>query len=326
MELEIYKDFVLKGVLTTFVSLIWTRKFSVCGTFKLEIPFDLKKDLYKLEMLELGNVIYKRNTNEGAVIESHEIIQTSNGKLSFVINGRFLGSILDRRIFDLAGDLDINVLLTRIINENFLTAGNRKIDNLRLMPFSLPAKSIKADYKHQDALKAIETLMQQQQTGFRIDYNIDLKTYDLQFYDKKTTDVIFTPDFNNILQQDYLNSISKYKNVVYVGDIYVHNDTIQGLDRREKWTDKGEGDQNYNLQKALDALQESRAIKSLASEIDPNSPQFDYLIDYDLGSLVLSENRFLNYSENDLINEITEVYSSTGLRLEVNFGDYIPKK
>lgn len=325
MILEIYKDFVLKGALTTFVTLVWSRKFSVCGDFTLELPFDIETDLYKLDLLEVGNVIYKRDTDEGAIIESQQIIQVS-GNLKFIIKGRFLASLLDRRIFDLSGEIDINVLLERMINENFLTIGNRKIDNFRLMPFTLPTKLIKADYKHQDVLKCIETLMQQEKTGFKIIYNIDLKTYDLYFYDKKETNVIFSPELGNILQQDYLNSISQYKNVVYIDTVYIHNDDIKGIERREKWIDKGQGEQDYNLQRALDALEESKAVKTLASEVDPNSMQFYYLLDYDIGSLVLSESKLLNYSEMDLIIQINEVYSSNGLRLEINFGDYIPKK
>ena len=120
---------------------------------------------------------------------------------------------------------------------------------------------------------------------------------------------------------------SNYRNVVIAGDgdnIYIHNDALYtGINRREISTSASR--QESPIQAAIDALRENRERRTLSSVINPFNKQFEYLTDWNIGSIVRSESRELMYSEREVITEITEYYDETGVNLEVNLGDIVER-
>lgn len=324
--IEIYKNFELITIDPSFTNFKWRRQFSRSGEFQLTTFFTQEKFI---DIFAIGNVIYKRNTDEAAFIESRQVLQDMENNLILIVRGRMISSLLDRRIFTLSGSYNLKSFLDTIINDNFLVnAGSyRQISNLRLLPYSLHAATIEADFKQQNVYDTLLKMLQEHNVGFKILYNLHNKTYDLVFYDVMPSDTVFSREFANIVEQDYSDDTEQYRNVVYVEDEYIHNDTLYaGLNRREMAISKPSEGAEYLTQNAINALSENRETKTLSNVINPYSKQFEYLKDWDLGSLVLARNDELGYAEQEIISEITEFYDAAGLNLEVNLGDYIIRK
>ena len=94
MELRIY-DLDLKrlGVVENFNSLIWTRKYFESGTFEMHAPLTESN----INLLVNERLIVKDESVEVGIIESVEYNDLTKNK-EIVIKGRFLSSLLERRL------------------------------------------------------------------------------------------------------------------------------------------------------------------------------------------------------------------------------------
>ena len=319
--IEIYNDFELIGLAPVYSQFVWTRRFGRAGEFQLETHFT--KELF--DILAEGNIIYKRDVDEAAIIEQRKVIQTAQDELKMVVSGRHIESILSRRIFSFEGEIELSELLVHIIRGNFLAeAGeNRSMerDGLRFLGGSLPNTMISAEYRNHNAYDAIVSLCEEHAVGLKMRYNIARRTFDLEFTRPTETDVVFSKMFANIMEQNYMSDSSNMRNVVYIDNLFVHNDTtFRGINRREMSISAPREGQTHFAQSALDALHENRKVQQLSSTVNPYSEQFIYLVDWDLGSIVLSNNVVLGVSRLETITEIAEIYGEEGLSLVVNLG------
>ena len=317
---EVYNNFELVTVDPTFTNFKWRRQFSRAGEFQLGTFFTPEK----MEIFAEGNVIYKRNVDEAAFIERRSVIQDINGNLILVVSGRGLASILDRRIFTINGSYGLKSFLTTVIGNNFLSgaAEQRRIRGMRLMGHDFPDTPISADFTRANVYDTLVKILEDNNIGVKVRYNLPEKTYDLQFCQETDTDVVFSREFANIVEQDYTDDTEKYKNVVYVDTQYTHNDGIYtGLGRREMAIPAPTQGQNVS-QNAINALMDNKAVRTLSNVVNPYSRQYEYLTDWNIGSVVLAKSLAVGYAEKELVTEITEFYDETGLNLEVNLGDY----
>jgi len=323
--IEVYRNFELVTMNPVYTEFVWRRRFSKAGEFQLITGFTREK----LDTFAIGNIIYKRDVDEAAFVESRNVIQSIEGELMLIVRGRFLPSLLERRIVTFTGNTNLQALLNSLVNNNFLGGAGtlRSMAPLvRLLPYTLPAVNVQAEYKQRNAYEAISSLLEENRTGVRTNYNLEAQAFDISFYTPVETDVVFSKEFANIVEQDFMDDNGRYKNVVYVEDQYIHNNsTFKGLERREIAVSAPRQGSATLQQTAIDALNENKALRTLSSVVNPLSKQFEYLKDWNIGSVVLSENRILGYSEREVITEITEFYDETGLNLEVNLGDYIER-
>jgi len=320
--IEIYNNFELIGLAPVYSQCIWTRRFSRAGEFRLETNFTPEK----FRDFADGNIIYKRDVDEAAIIEQRKVIQTADDELKLIVSGRHLSSILDRRVFSLAGEMGLNSLIESIIDDNFMAGAgaNRSMvsDGFRFIPRSMPNVTISAEYRHENAYRAIVSLCEEHNLGFKVRYNLANRTFDLMFLRPMQTDTVFSKKFANVIEQNYMDDSKDYRNVVYIEDEYVHNDALfRGMRRREMAINMPREDQIHFGQPASDALGENRKIQTLSSTINPSSEQFVYIKDWDIGSVVLSKNQELGHSEREIVTEIVEIYGEEGLSLVVNLGN-----
>ena len=318
--IEIYRDFELITLDPPFTNFKWRRQFSLAGEFQLETFFTPEK----MQIFAEGNVIYKRDVDEAALIERRSVIQDIDGNFVLVVSGRMLGSLLDRRVFSHAGQLGLKEFLTRTINYNFLSqaGANRQIPNLHFLPMDFPDSTVTAEFSYQDVYSTVTKILEEHSLGLKVFYNLRDRTYDLKVYAAEETDVVFSREFANIIEQDYTDNTENYKNVVYVEGRYIHNDTLfTGLARREMSIPMPSGGVDVT-QNAVNALVENKALRTLSNVINPFSKQYEYLTDWNIGSVVTAKNKELGYMEREIVTEITEFYDETGLNLEVNLGDY----
>ena len=333
--LEIYRDFELITMEPIFTDFFWRRRFSRPGEFQLTTAFSREaweyfKPYDPRRPNEPGHVIYKRDVDEAAFIESRNVVDTIDNETMLIVRGRFLPSVLDRRQLTLAGNFTLQSLLSNIINNNFLAgAGSFRsmAGHMRLLPFTIPLVNVSVEYQRRNVYEAVTALLEESRIGLRANYNFATRTIDISFYEPVKTDVTFSKQFANIIEQDYRDDIEMYKNVVYVEDRLIHNDsTHRGFNRREiAVSAPRQGESTTLTQTALDALNENRAIRTISSVVNPYNNQFEYLKDWTIGSEVLSESRQLGFSEREVITEITEFYDASGMNLEVITGDYIER-
>lgn|GEM_PF-1862869 len=352
--IEIYKDWQLQTSHPVFSSFIWRRRFSTAGEFQFvtqfqpeeigalqfgELPQEQFNDYWHYfkpmqvdrqgRVTDRGNIIFKPDTNEAAFITSRQKMDTINGGQIMVVRGFTLPILFDRRVVTLEGSFSLQALLSNIINNNFLAGagGNRSmVDVLTLLPFTAPPTTIFAQYRQRTAKSILDDLLGENNMGVRINKNFDTRMFDIEFYHPVETDVVFNRDFNNILEQDFSEDTERHKNVVFVGDDFIHNNTAhRGFDRFEMSAPLPQPQAQTPTQAAVDAMFHNRARRTLSSIINPYNYQYQYLTDWDLGSVVLSQSRALGFEEREIITEITERHDVEGFNITVTTGDFMER-
>ena len=319
---EVYRDFELLVKCPTVETLQWRRGFLRPGGFLLTTPFSPEK----MDIYAIGNVIYKRDIDEAGFITGRRVIQLLDGDMRLIVEGVALHSLLGRRVISLEGSFTLQALLTSIVNGNFLAqagSGRSMAPLLRLLPFSLSSfnENLTVEYRQRNALDVVVDLLEARDVGCRCAYNIPNRSLDLSFYDALPSDTVFDKEFNNVLEQDYFDDDSNYRNVVLVGDDFVYNNHIGGFLRREVSTSEPrENTEALLRQAAREALGQNRLIRSLSSSVDVQNMQYVYERDWTIGSRVLSRNRDIGFSEHEVITEILEFYDEEGFHLDVNMG------
>ena len=157
--------------------------------------------------------------------------------------------------------------------------------------------------------------------------------------------VIFSKVFDNVLNQNYVDDKSNYRNVAIVAGegegtarkILIVNDTTTGLERREIFVDARDlqsirEDETVMTTEEYNAMLSERGKKDLAdyervrtfeTDVDYGS-QFIYGIDYKCGDKVTIRNDDLGIVMHTRIVTATETYTKNGFELKTEFGSNKP--
>ena len=244
------------AILDVFESFIWTDRYSKCGDFEIYTSSDrqiietLKEDFY----------IWTEDSEHVMIIENRKIITDVEEGNKFLVSGRSLESILDRRIIwnQILLDGDFQTQIKRLLTENVINPSdsNRKISNFIFEetedPYILSLK-VQMQYTGDNLYEAICKLCSTVSIGFKITLNDDnqfvFKLYSGtdRSYDQETNPyVVFSPSFENIIDSNYYESKAGYKNVGLVAGegegsarrtVVVGKSTSKELSRRELYVD-----------------------------------------------------------------------------------------
>ncbi len=158
-----------------------------------------------------------------------------------------------------------------------------------------------------------------------------------------STYVVFSPDYDNLISSEYLESSKTLKNVTLVAGEdegnkrrrrVVGKTSSKGVDRRELYTDardiqseKEDGsamtDKEYNKlldQRGVEKLSENKETKSFEFQIDP-SQTYVYGVDYDKGDIVQVINEY-GVKVKSQILEIIRSYEVSGYTIYATVGSY----
>lgn len=301
------KNINLLGEISSFDYICWTRNFYDASSVEIQLKFN--KEL--LLLVQTENYIYKKDTKEIAIIENLKVSSSDANIINLSCRG--LSSILDRRLIlsYSATNIDIGSLFYNLIDSNCINTTNadRKIPNLTAQNIVTGSviQSIEIDKKN--LLDTIKEYAIKNQVGFRVD--IDIVTKVMAFKTlipiDKTSDICFSRNFGNVLEQTYYKQLRDYKNIGYNNEA-IASGSAKGLDRREVYTEA------INDYKIIDTL-----------ETTPNSNAYpEYLKDYNLGDIVMTKNEDLRLIEPKIITQIIENYSEQGKQIELVFGTPIP--
>ncbi|MEG2412620.1 MAG: siphovirus ReqiPepy6 Gp37-like family protein [Clostridium sp.] len=356
MDLEVYtRSMEFIGVVDNFSVLKWHRKYYKAGTFEITCP--LTQD--NLELLKRDNVIYKSNGEAGIIL--HRGIKLVNDKEVLSIRGSFLVSILNRRIIwdKLCYKGTVEGVFGQIVDSNCITTkSERAIPLLHLGALKGYTESIDYQKTGGNVLEELERLSNTYGIGFKVNFIYDTKELEFEVYkgiDRTENQSInekalFSREYENILSQDYTESIGDYKNTVLVAGSgeginrkKTSIETGQGLDRYEMYVDardlqntKTVNDTEVSIpdseyipmlkQRGKSKLEEYKEIKTFDAVINTNQDQENlvYRKDYDLGDIVTIFDEKWDITLDTRITEIEEIYQNSGISINVIFGNDIP--
>lgn len=242
------------AMVDTYVSFIWTDRYYSNGDF--ELYAGMREDV--LEYIKQDYYLQSRDSEHVMIIEKLLISSdTENGNV-ITVTGRSLESILDRRIIwgqkTLSGNLQNGI--KTLLYENVISPSdnNRRIQNFIFEESTEPAITslkIEAQYTGDNLYDVIQKICEERSIGFKVTLNSSkqfvFKLYsgiDRSYDQTAVPYVVFSPNFENIINSSYIESKSSLKSITLVGGEgegaarkYTTVGGGSGLNRRELFTD-----------------------------------------------------------------------------------------
>lgn len=320
-------DFNAISILDYYESLIWTERYYSEGDF--EIYTTARTDV--IETLKEDNYIWSKDSEDTMIIEQVQLSSDVENGDEFIVTGRSLASILHRRIIWAQTVLSGNFqdAIEKLLNENIINPiiPERKIENFIFQKStderitSLTIES--AQYFGEDLYDVVSTLCETKEVGFKVvlssenQFIFSLYVGEDRSYDQfENPYVIFSPDFDNIINSNYLESKKTLKTVTLVAGegegserktVVVPSDTTKaksGLNRRELFSDAGDisssvdgetiSASEYNAQltqRGEEELSKNITTKSFEGEVD-TTQLFQYGVDFYKGDIVQIVNEY----------------------------------
>ncbi len=353
MELYVFdRDLNFQGILESFFSLRWIRRYHKYGEFELRCSLTPET----LNLLKKNNVIWKKDDLEAGYIEYRNMKEDTEGKEIFVIKGKFLTGYLNRRINwgQITHNGAVVELMKKVINKNAIDPidPNRKIPRLILDEDIIYTEEISYQNRYGNILEILENISETTEIGFRTKFDYENKRLIFEIYkgldrtagQSVNAPAIFSKEFENVLEQEYIDSSNNYRNVALVAGegegVERKKVTIGeeiGLDRYELYVDardiQSKKDDDAVIPEAeylqllrdrgYDKLSEYKDIETFDSKISLNS-NLIYKEDFDLGDVVTCTSKKWGITIDTRITEIEEVYEETGKQINVTFGNNIP--
>lgn len=370
MELKILNsELELIGVIDAFNSLVWTSLYSGGGSFEMKLPFTQENIL----LIKRENIVVK-DSEEAGYIETLEIAMDSEGIENIVCRGKLLANYLNRRIVwgyeSLNGNIETE--MRKIVNNNFIIAPAERIfPKMQLGEINNVVGNIKKAISFDNVFEVLEDISKNNNVIFKIKldyinrklnflvYNVSNRTINQSILPR----VVFSRDFENILEQNYIDSINNYKNVALVAGAgtgalrkrYTSGFSV-GLNRLELFVDAKDINDKRTVSVATDGkdpngntiyedieetipmleynemlktrgnekLSEYKEIKTFDSVINTKSESSIYKIDYFLGDIVTVVDNNWGLTIDTQITEVQEIYEKEGIKINVTFGNNIP--
>ncbi len=352
MELYVFdKELNFLGILDGFFSLRWVRRYSKCGEFELHCGLTPAT----LNLLNRGNIIWKNDCTEAGIIEYRNITLNVQKEEVLIVSGRFLTGYLNRRIIwgteRLYGKAE--VVIRTLVKNHAINPDNpeRVIPMLELGTLKGFTQEVSKQVSYSNLLETIEGIALASGFGFRTNLDLTNKKLVFDIYvglnrtagQSVNAPAIFSQEFENILEQEYTDSLDNYRNVALVGGVgegperkLVTVGSGEGLERFEIFADRRDlSNEDENGDPIPDAeylplleqvghevLAENTEIQTFDSKINLRS-NLVYKQDFDLGDIVTCTSKKWGVTVDTRITEIEEIYEH-GFDVNVTFGNSVP--
>lgn len=348
MELLVLNtDFESIAVIDVYESMIWTDRYDAYGDF--EIYFAMNEKL--LEYLKEDNYLWLQDSEHCMIIEDIKINADTEEGNHLIVTGRSLESILERRIIwgqrIFNGNLQ-NAIET-MLNECIISPAiaDRKIANFIFVPSTdskITSLTIDTQYTGDDLYTVIKGLCEANNIGFKIiltdENKFAFSLYagaDRSYDQTENPYVVFSPNFENIINSNYFSSKANLRNVTLVageGEGASRKTTVvgsaSGLNRRELFTDardiSSDTDDGTLSDAEYTAQLQARGIKGLAEHTISTAFEgevevtrlFKYGEDFFIGDIVQIANEYGNETS-AYISELVISNSEEGLSIYPTF-------
>ena len=363
MELYVYSsEMELQGIVEKIASLIWTRRYWSCGEFKLLVPFTEEHS----RMLVKNNIIMKRGDDEAAQIRYVSITKNSQGLEEIEVQGKFLIAWIGKRIIKkqiITNDTTQNILY-RIVRENVTNPADtaRKIPDVSIATDDADTESGVIDYtseQYTNAQLAAETAAKAAKLGIRMRTDARTGAHVFSVYEGRdltagntagNAPCIFSQEFDNIVEQEYTNSVENLKTTAFVGGeekegvarkVAEVGGSAAGLAREEVFINATDIVQEYEdddgeqvtltdteylallSARGAEELEQYAETLSFGSKINTFA-NLIYRNDYDLGDRVTCVNKRWGIRIDVRITEIAETYQNNVEEIDITFGESLP--
>jgi hypothetical protein len=321
-------------IIDCYESFIWTDRYNSYGDFELYTT--ITDDI--LDYLKQGYYLKYKDSEHVMIIETIQITSDIEDGDHIKITGRSLESILDRRI--VWGLKTINTSLQSgiktLINESIISPSNsdRKISNFIFedsTDSTITSLKLEAQYTGDNLYDVITSLCEEQSLGFKITINnkkqFVFKLYngtDRSYNQNEVSYVIFSPNFENIINSNYIESNTALKNVTLIGGEgegserrYASVGDYSGLERRELFTDARDissdiGDNETLSEKEYISLLEQRGQEKLAENVD--SVSFEGEVD---------TTQMFKYGEDFFVGDIIQIADDYGHEIKARISEIV---
>ena len=363
MELYVYSsEMEFQGIVEKIASLIWTRRYWSCGEFKLLVPFTEEHS----RMLVKNNIIMKRGDDEAAQIRYVSITKNSQGLEEIEVQGKFLITWIGKRIIKkqiITNDTTQNILY-RIVRENVTNPADtaRKIPDVSIATDDEDTESGVIDYtseQYTNAQLAAETAAKAAKLGIRMRTDARTGAHVFSVYEGRdltagntagNAPCIFSQEFDNIVEQEYTNSVENLKTTAFVGGeekegvarkVAEVGGSAAGLAREEVFINATDIVQEYEdddgtqvsltdaeylallSARGAEELEQYAETLSFGSKINTFA-NLIYRTDYDLGDRVTCVNKRWGIRIDVRITEIAETYQNNVEEIDITFGESLP--
>lgn len=333
------KSFNSVAVVDCFKSLIWAKRYYKCGDFELYIPANTEL----LPLLQKDFFVVREDDDTVMIIE-RVFIQTDaeNGDY-FIISGRSLESILARRVVLSQTVIETSDVVQGIKYLVTRHTGNGDPDSYRAFPnFTIDdslqiSEDYKAQFTGQVLLDAVSSICQRFQIGFKM--SLLGSNIVLSFYQGAEVDVVFSPEFDNIINSQYVTDSSNLSNYAIVAgqgegssrfivNVPRATPSERGFELREIWVDARDIQSNGSeipttdyawmlSERGREKLAEHDVSSAFDAEIEA-SMTFAYKTDYHLGDIVTVTNEY-GITANPRIVEVIESWDESGYKVVPKF-------
>lgn len=311
-------------MIDTYSSFLWTDRYYQAGDF--EYFASITPEI--LTFFKLGYYIWNRDSEHTMIIEKHVIVSDIENGNTITITGRSLESILSRRIIwgqtSLSGNFQNGI--ETLLKDNIIAPTDplRQIPNFIFKASVDPAitdLTIEAQYMGDNLLAVIQKLCEEKDLGFKVTAN-DQKQFVFELYvgtdrsyDQTVVPyVIFSPNFDNMINSNFVESQETYKNVALVGGEgdgssrkYATVGNASGLERRELFVDARDISSDVGNHKVLNpeeyktvliqrgnetlSAKENADVKAFEGKIETGI-MFQYGVDFFNGDIVQIANEY----------------------------------
>lgn len=316
-------DFNIVDVCDDYESVIWTTRYFTYGDFELYLPATEKNlALFKEDYYVVRDKDITGNEYRNVMIIEKINVQThvENGN-HIIVTGRCLKSLFTRRIVwnqtTIKGNMEIGV--RSVVNENAINTENadRVIPSLTFAPLRNFTDTINKQVTGKPLDEFLTSVCRSYGIGWDIYVKNGMLYFDLfkgidrSYSQNVNAQVIFSPEYDNLISSDYSRDKTNYKNVALVAGEgegsarkRVSVGAASGLSRREIYVDSRNSSSNegeitedeYNRilsEEGIETLNdENNSIKEdIDGEVEPVG-NFTINVDYFLGDIVEVVNEY----------------------------------
>ena len=339
MELYILDNtFARIAVIDEFTSLIWTKRYYTCGDFELYIPADDMLLPY-LDPDESSEKYIERDDDDTIMIIETLAIKTDveNGDY-FIVTGRSLESILARRVIlsqTVVNNSDVvqgmkSLIVAHTGNGNPLSY--RAFQNFSIDDSLTYTADIVTQFTGDVLLDAVSGICKRFGIGMKM--TVSGSAITLAFFVGPSVDVTFSPDFDNLINSQYLKDYTSYANYAIVagegeGTSRIMMNVMRGtaasgfqlremfVDARDMSSNKGKETEIPSIEylamlaeRGKEKLAERVATQSFEADVEPRMT-YQYKDDWNLGDVVKVTNEY-GITAQPRIVEIIECWDAEG--------------
>lgn len=334
----------LQGEIDNYLSFSILRKYHSYGQFQLTTNIKVQN----ADKLNMNNLIMLGNSKHKIGIIRHKEIKTNEqGEEILTVRGYTLGAIIKQRTTIPATgqaqdtiEADAESVMKHYVQRNCLDITGMEFPNLVIAPNENRGSNIKWQSRYKNLAEELESISRVSNLGWHVYLDLKLKKWIFDIYKGRNFSagqninppVIFSPEFDNVKSQEYIDSLVGFGNYAIVAgqgegisrEVITVGTDDTGLDKHVIFVDARDLESSADLPRRGEAkLNEHKRILSFQSEILTNGP-FEYEKDWDLGDVVTVKNKDWGVSIDTRITEVTEIYEQAGFRLDVVFGESLP--